>query len=471
MVKMKRSIILLMLDTARASDVYGNGRLSTIGSMTNSGTSYINTVAPGTWTAPTHAALFMNTKVSSIKQVSQDFFTEGSKKIDPWMVKTKFLDSTSNTIAAKLSSYGYYSVLFSNNPFLTSYTNLATGFDKVYDIWKHSNSKYNQRTVDRVSFIFEGGARTRKRLYKMSYAVSKVIPKRLLDSIYVRLRLRLDKGVANADGTHKLDRGANDTNMMMAKYLKYNYNYAPQFIFVNYIEAHENYPVNDGIIQDKWLYLSGIEEMSEEITKTLHSAYSRRIEYLDKKIGETIRTLKGSGLLDSATVIVTSDHGQLFGEHGLLYHAMPPYEGVAKVPLIAVNYENGKMVKEKEVVEKPVSLLSLHKSILDLASGRYEHLNGNLRRDRRIFCEHTGIIEGWDEQLLSMLKSRSSAAASIYKTKKRYNGKVTAVYSDRFKLVHYPGGGKDELYDVYSDPMEESNIIDSNRGKAHELLS
>ena len=471
MVRMKRNIILLMLDTARANDVYGNNRLGTIGSMASNGTSYVNAVAPGTWTAPTHAALFMDSKVSAIKQVSQDFFAGGSKKIDPWMVKTKFLDSTSNTIAAKLSSYGYYSVLFSNNPFLTSYTNLATGFDKVYDIWKHSNSKYNQKTVDRLSFIFEGGARTRERLYKASYAISKAIPKQLLDRIYVRLRLSLGRGVAKADGTHRLDRGAQDTKATMAKYLKYNYNYAPQFIFVNYIEAHENYPVKEDMVQDKWLYLSGIEELNQDTTKALHNAYNRRIEYLDGKIGETIKELKGSGLLDSATVIVTSDHGQLFGEHGLLYHAMPPYEGVAKVPLIAVNYENGKMVKEREVVEKPVSLLSLHKSILDLASGRYEHLNGNLRRDRRVFCEHTGIIEGWDEQLLSMLKSRSPTAASIYRTKKRYNGKVTAVYSGRFKLVHHLNGRKDELYDLHSDPMEENNVIDSNRGKAHELLS
>lgn len=469
--KMKRNIILLMLDTARASDIYNNKRLSTIGSMARNGTSYVNTVVPGTWTAPTHAALFMDSKVSEIKQVSQDFFANGARKIDPWMVKTKFLDSSSNTIAAKLSRHGYYSVLFSNNPFLTSHTNLATGFDKVYDIWRHSNTKYNKKTADKLGFIFEGGARTRERLYKASYAISRAIPKPLLDKVYLSLRLRLGRSVAKADGTHKLDRGAQDTNRALAKYLKYNYNYAPQFIFVNYIEAHENYPVRESMIQDKWLYLSGIEEMTEDKAKALHGAYEKRIEYLDRRVGDTLKALKSSGMLDNATVVVTSDHGQLFGEHGMLYHAMPPYEGVAKVPLIAVNYDNGKMVSEKEVVGKPVSLLSLHKSILDLASGRQERLNGNLRRERRVFCEHTGISEGWDEQLLMMLKGKSSVAASIYRAKKRYNHRVTAVYSGRFKLMHYLNGGKDELYDLNADPQEESNIIDSNRGKAHQLLS
>jgi len=461
-----------MLDTARASDIYNNPKLSTIGKMAKHGTSYVNTVAPGTWTAPTHAALFMDSKVSKIEQVSQNFFKSGPKTIDPWMVKTKFLDSSSNTIAAKLSTQGYYSVLFSNNPFLTSYTNLATGFDKVYDVWKQSNLKYNKKTVDKVSFILEGGAKTREKMYRMSYAVSRIIPKPLLDKVYMSLRMRLARSVAKADGTYKMDRGANDTNVLLSQYLKYNYNYAPQFIFVNYIEAHENYPIrNDDIVQDKWLYLSGIEEMTRHRAEALHNAYNRRIEYLDKKVGETIKTLKSAGMLDNATVIVTSDHGQLFGEKGMLYHAMPPYEGVAKIPLIAVNYENGKIVRERETVETPVSMLSLHKAILDLASGRYEHLNGNLRRDRKVFCEHTGISEGWDEHLLAMLKRKSSVADKIYRAKKRYNKRVTAIYSGRYKLMHYFGKQKDELYDLWADPQEANNIIDSKRSEATALLS
>jgi len=468
---MKRNIILLMLDTARASDIYGNKSLQNIGEMARHGTVYKNAVAPGTWTAPTHAALFVDSKVSKIKQVSQDFFKNGTKKIDPWMVKTKFLDSTDNTIASKLSNHGYYSVLFSNNPFLTSYTNLATGFDKVYDVWKHSNSKYKKKTVERVSFVFDGGAKTRDRLYRASYAVSRVIPTALLDSVYTRLRLKLDRGVAEADGTYRLDRGANDTNKLLESYLKYNYNYAPQFIFVNYIEAHENYPVKKEVVQDKWLYLSGVRELTDEKREMLHRAYLKRIEYLDKKIGETIGTLKRAGMLDNATVIVTSDHGQLFGEHNLLYHAMPPYEGVSKVPLIAVNYKNGKIVRENDIVENPVSLLSLHGAVLNLASGRYDMLNGNLRRDRRVFCEHTGISEGWDEQLLSMLKNKSTVANRIYKAKRRHNRRVTALYQGKFKLMHFFGEKKDELYDLSADPNETSNIIGEKRQVANQMLS
>ena len=469
---MEKNIIILMLDTARAADVYSNPSLPTLNYLARNGTAYVNTVAPGTWTAPTHASLFMNSKVSSIDGVSQDFFRNGTNKIDPWMVKTKFLSSDSRTIASKVSGHGYYSVLFSNNPFLTSYTNLAAGFDKVYDVWLHSNVKYNEKLAERLSFIINGGAKARRRLYNMSYAVSRVLPRRSLDRLYLSLRLRLDRSVAKADGTYRLDRGAADTNRALERYLKYNYNYAPQFIFVNYIEAHENYPLSKKeVVQDKWLYLSGVEELTDDTASALHRAYRRRISYLDGRVRQAVSVLKRNGMLDNATIIITSDHGQAFGERGMLYHAMPPYEPVAKVPLISVNYENGKVLKVRDRVESPVSLVSLHDAILNLASGKERYLNGNLRNDRHIRCEHTGISEGWDEQLLMMLKDRSASANRIYKAKMRYNKKATALYRGNMKLIHFFGAKKDELYDLSKDPNEEDNMINKNRGLAKTLLS
>lgn len=469
---MAKNIIVLLLDTARAQDVYSNGSMPVIGRLAREGTAYVNAVAPGTWTAPTHAALFTDSKVSSIGGVSQNFFKSGTDKIDPWMVRTKFLESGARTIAGKLSEYGYYSVLFSNNPFLTSHTNLAVGFDKIYDIWLHSNAKYNRKLVDRLSFFINGGAKARRSAYRASNAVSRMMPTYLLDKVYLRLRLKLDRSVASADGTYKLDRGAVDTNRALASYLKYSYNYAPQFLFINYIEAHENYPVQSkDTVQDKWLYLSGVEELTEGIAKAFHNAYLKRLAYLDGKVGQTLGVLKANGMLDNATVVVTSDHGQLFGEHGMLYHAMPPYDGIAKVPLISANYENGRLVRVRDRVETPVSLLSLHKSILDLASGKQRYLNGNLRKTRYVECEHAGISEGWDEQLLSMLKGRSRHAARIYAAKSRYNTRATAIYKGDLKLIHYFGNRRDELYDLSKDPDEEDNAITRRRAEASELLS
>jgi arylsulfatase A-like enzyme len=468
---MRKNIVVLLLDTVRASDVQGNSELKTLNYIHRNATSYECAISPGTWTVPTHAALFTNKRVSKIKKVSRNFLSNGTYKIDPWMVKTKFLDKDENTIARRLSLYGYQSVLLSNNPFLTSSTNLAAGFDKIQDIWLESNVKYGKSLASKFNFILNGGTSARIKMMKLGYLATKPLPKSVMDKVYLGLRRSMTKTAANVDGTHRLDRGADDTNKLLNKHLTYNYNYKPQFMFINYMEAHENYPVNNiKVPQDKWLYLSGIEELSDYNISRLHRGYIRRLRYLDKSINRTMEILKAKGVLENATVIFTSDHGQFFGEHNLLYHSLPPYEGVSRVPLLAANYQNGKLVKAKDTVETPVSISALHDSILNLASGKFDYLDGNLRKDRYILCEHTGIAEGWDEKLLRMLAPRAQSARRLLHAKMRYNKKVTAVYNKNLKLMHHFGKRKDEMYDIIKDPTESTNIIDKNRQLAHDMI-
>jgi arylsulfatase A-like enzyme len=311
----------------------------------------------------------------------------------------------------------------------------------------------------------------REKMFKTSYLATRVLPPTLLDWLYLYLRRKLNEGVCNADGTYRSDRGAKDTERAIKSYLDYRYDYRPQFMFINYMEAHENYPVprSKEIVQDKWLYLGGIEEMSSDVMGELYSAYLKRLRYLDGMLGRTLDLMRSKGILDHATVVVSSDHGQFFGEHGLLYHAMKPYEGIAKVPLVAANFDNGKVSSNSERVDQNVSLRDLSSALLGIAQGSHDHLNGNLKRQRYVMSEHTGIAEGWDEEFLRMLKPRSKSADAIYRAKSRHNQKATAIYKGSMKLIHNFGKIKDELYDTASDPEEMYNIIDANRGVALEL--
>ena len=438
--------------------------------MSRNATSYNCTVAPGSWTAPTHAALFTNRRVSKIKNVSKDFLSNGTYKIDPWMVRTKFLESNEQTIARKLNAYDYQSTLLSNNPFLTSNTNLATGFSNIKDVWMESNVKYNKSFASRFSFILNGGAAARATMINTGYTLTRILPSSTMDKVYVRLRRKMYDTTSHVDGTHRLDRGAKDTNRLLKDHFAYNYNYKPQFIFINYMEAHEYYPISDiKVPQDKWMYLAGIDEMTDYNMKQLHKAYIKRLGYLDRSIKSTIDILKSNGALENASLIITSDHGQFFGEHDLLYHSLPPYEEVSRVPLFTANYENGKMVRMRDSVDTPVSVSAIHDSILNLASGKYDHLNGNMRKDRHVICEHMGITEGWDEKLLKLLAPRAKSASDMLKAKRRHNRKVTAVYSGNMKLMHFFGRKQDELYNIANDPEETTNIIARNRGLALQM--
>ncbi len=457
-----KNIIVLLLDTLRASDAYGNASLENLQYLANNGITYENAISPATWTAPAHASIFTAKLPSKIKQASHNFLSDSS--IDPWIVKIKFLPDNAVTLASKLHNMGYYSVLFSNNPFLTSNTNLALGFDKIYDLWFKSNIKYNPKKAKILSNFIRGET-MRKALFNTTIALSNFIPSNLLNRMYLNLRVKMASGVANADGTYKLDRGAVDTNHALKNYIEKDYNYMPQFMFLNCIEAHENYPVrNKELIQDKWLYMSGILEMNDHITKQFHDAYKRRLVYLDKQVGKSLELLKKGGLLDDASVIVTSDHGQFFGEHGMLYHSLYPYREVNSVPFIISKFENGKAVSEHRSIAEPESLIDMHNIILSIAGARYKKQMGP------VISEHNGISEGWDGMLLSALRRRSNYAAQIYRTKVSYNTKAYAVMRDGYKLIHFFGKKKSELYRI-GDTSEESDIMAANRGIAKQLLS
>src|SRR5271157_2913102 len=156
MVAMKRkNIVVLLLDTARIADAYDQRVMPTVSRLARCASAYSNAIAPGTWTATSHAALFTDKRVTAIPQVSRDFFRCKSG-IDPWLVKNKFLPGNAETLAGRISRQGYSSVLVSNNPFLTSFTNISKGFNKTYDVWIDSNIKYNKSLVDKVSFMING---------------------------------------------------------------------------------------------------------------------------------------------------------------------------------------------------------------------------------------------------------------------------------------------------------------------------
>jgi hypothetical protein len=72
------------------------------------------------------------------------------------------------------------------------------------------------------------------------------------------------------------------------------------------------------------------EPEDEEI---LRSTYEAGVRYLDEAVGMLFDSLRSSGLWDQMLVVVTSDHGEEFGEHGGFGHG-PLYEEIISVPLL-----------------------------------------------------------------------------------------------------------------------------------------
>ena len=65
-------------------------------------------------------------------------------------------------------------------------------------------------------------------------------------------------------------------------------------------------------------------------------AYDNCLAYLDERLGELIDELQRRGVLDQTLVIVTADHGEGLGEHGLFDHGESLYRTEIRVPLVFV---------------------------------------------------------------------------------------------------------------------------------------
>ena len=90
--------------------------------------------------------------------------------------------------------------------------------------------------------------------------------------------------------------------------------------------------------------------------------YDQEARYADDHIGPFLAHLGQIGLADQSIVIVTSDHGEEFGEHGGLGHGRSLYHEVLRVPLVLA--APGLLAPAE--VTTPVSLLDLAPTVLDL---------------------------------------------------------------------------------------------------------
>ena len=96
--------------------------------------------------------------------------------------------------------------------------------------------------------------------------------------------------------------------------------------------------------------------------------YYGAISLVDDHVATLLATLDEHGLADDTIVVVTSDHGDMLGERGLWYK-MAPFEGSIRVPLIV--HAPGRLPAAR--IARPVSLLDLAPTLVDLAGGAPMH--------------------------------------------------------------------------------------------------
>lgn len=105
--------------------------------------------------------------------------------------------------------------------------------------------------------------------------------------------------------------------------------------------------------------------MAESIDMTHYAArYQSNLAYADALIGCLLAELEARGLRGATHVVLTSDHGEEFGEHGGGWHGRTQYEEVTRVPLVI---RSPSLAARGRAVAQPCSLIDVAPTILDLA--------------------------------------------------------------------------------------------------------
>ncbi|MHC5116130.1 MAG: sulfatase-like hydrolase/transferase, partial [Planctomycetota bacterium] len=182
-------------------------------------------------------------------------------------------------------------------------------------------------------------------------------------------------------------------------------------------------------------------------SKILHP-YFAEIAYTDHCIGQVIDRLKALGLYESTLIVVTADHGEMFGEHKEQTHGYFIYNGNIKVPLII----KAPGIKQATVVEDFAGTVDIVPTICSLLGiDSPEQVQG---KDLSPYFQQTRPASVIEPSLYSesMLPTKYGGNSLL--------GLITGGYK-------YIQTTRPELYDLINDPKESVNLLadQSQRGR------
>lgn len=380
------NIVLIILDTVRAASwsLYGYDRPTTpaMVAWAQRAVVFDTALATTSWTLPSHATMLTGYR-------SADMSTS-------WLSP---LDRTHQTIAERLRDAGYVTTGFVAN---YVYTSGETGLDRGFLDWNDY----------RVSL----------RQVRLSTQYGQMQARR-------QFRWRRPFRYNDRKRGHHISREFIDWVDQRSSTDR------PFFALLNYYDAHSPYQATPALRQ----------QFDSDRPRSVDH-YDASVAYLDKEIGRLLNELESRGLLHNTAIIVTSDHGELLGEHDLNGHANGLYMEQLHVPLVMVLPDPWPAGLR---VALPVSLMNLAATILDIAGIDPGPIPG------------VPLARWWQDTPPS--PSRPAFLAELAQGIRRAPNEPNAsgpMHSVLQGGLHYiaNGDGTEELYDLSEDPREESNL-------------
>lgn len=246
---------------------------------------------------------------------------------------------------------------------------------------------------------------------------------------------------------------AEDVNRGFLRWLDHRGN-RPFFAFLNYFDAHQPYdppaPFHDRFASrpGEWHRPTTVDtrpdQVSEDALRWSMEQYDGAIAYQDSAVATLMAELERRGLAGNTVVIITSDHGEHFGEHGRLSHANSLYSQLLHVPLlIRLPGQVPAMV-----IDEPVSLRDLPETMLDLAG------------------IHTGVTYPGSSLARFWRSGGGTSSTPIFSEMYSAQGpRAVSLVADGYHYTKWFGRPA-ELYDVEGDPRDTRDLLGTPEGKA-----
>ncbi len=203
----------------------------------------------------------------------------------------------------------------------------------------------------------------------------------------------------------------------------------PFFMWIHYVDPHAEYVAHEGF----------------DFGPSSRQRYDGEVAFVDHHVGRVLDALEASLFYDHTAVIITSDHGEAFAEHGMIRHGFELWEELVRVPLIV--RVPGVPARR---IETRRSAIDLAPTILDLCGVSGPPVN------RSDFLSGRSLVP---DLLTPVGEEPTARAVFIDMAAGPNNADRQALIQDDKKLVA-SGGRPLGLYDLGTDPDENNDLLD-----------
>jgi arylsulfatase A-like enzyme len=233
----------------------------------------------------------------------------------------------------------------------------------------------------------------------------------------------------------------------------------PFFAMLNYFDAHAPYFPSSlpdprrTLTHDEKTRLHDLADADWSELKPqaefLRTCYLAKVHELDAELQRLTEELDGRGTLENTVLIVTADHGEQFGEHGVFSHGNSLYRPVVHVPLLIAWPSR---ITQGRRIMTPVSLKDLPATILDLLGlSAGDPLPGRSFRPKA-----DAASAGRQEPLFAMLSPAPNSDRFAKTPVAR--GTMFACLDQGIYLIREADGTL-QAFDFLADPRESKDLV------------